>query len=68
MADIAMSRLEQQNHPYPNQHIRLSGAQHNTGVPNLPANIPGYVFDGFNPAVNARASARAWRAMLDFII
>lgn len=74
LSRIAVARLEQNDHPYPYEHLDYDGAGHVVFLPYHPTTV-GYtrVFSGMgldfggSPEANARASADAWAKMLRFL-
>jgi dienelactone hydrolase len=74
LSSIAAARLEENNHPYPYEHLDYDGAGHVVFLPYHPTTV-GYtrVFSGMalefggSPEANARASADSWKKMLRFL-
>lgn len=74
-ADEVAASLARHGHPWPVMHLRADGAGHAIGLPYLPATliarphpVAGVVLDGGGSArANARASRRAWQALLRFL-
>jgi hypothetical protein len=74
LADIAVQRLRQHDHPYPVGHRQYPRAGHGFVLPNWPTSLARrhavlgktMVYGG-SVAANARAAAAAWRATLAFL-
>jgi len=74
LSHIAVARLEENDHPYPYEHLDYDGAGHVVFLPYHPTTV-GYtrVFSGMaldfggSPEANARASINAWVQTLRFL-
>lgn len=76
LADIAINRLVQHNHPYPYEHLAYENAGHWIGVPYWPTTgrdsfthpVSGDQYSvGGTPAGDALASADSWVRLLEFL-
>jgi len=75
LSEVAISRLEENNHPYPFEHLAYDDAGHHIGVPYWPTSgdviihpISGanYALGG-TPEGNAFANADSWAELLEFL-
>lgn len=74
LSRIAIRRLEDNGHPYPDRHLDYDGAGHVVFMPYQPAMVgftrvfSGMALDfGGSPEANAKAGAACWAGMLDFL-
>jgi len=75
LADIAMKRLAEHNHPHPSRHLTYPGAGHLISPPGLPATFTAsqhalagrLLAFGGNPKDTAAACMDAWRNVLVFL-
>lgn len=75
LAEIAMERLQEHRHPFPDEHIAYEDAGHSMTAPYLPRSVPHslhpvrrkvYAYGG-TPAGNRAAGEASWARILAFL-